>query len=794
MGESVLKTLVVEDDYQFKELITDILKQTGKLNYQIQHATTLKEAFELLDNNEAFDLAILDLHLPDSSGLETVQRLRAYNKELPILVLTGQREERFAQRALEAGAQEFLLKEEVLPGLLLRSMRYAVERKHTEERLKESEQRQKAILDSVQVGIFVIDPEGHTIVETNPAALAMIGKTREEVIGRICHEFVCPILEGKCPLDKTSKTVDRSERELICSDGSLLPILKTVATINLNGKKHFLESFLDITQIKEAQVFLEKSRQKLEQEVGKRTKELEKAKNQWESTFDAVPDLIMIVDQNFNIIRANQAVAAHLKTTPRLLVGQKCFQLLHESKSIPENCPHLQMLKDGAHHMAEMTEKSLNSDLLLTASPLKDSDGKVYASVHVARDISALKKAQRRLSEQVDFMRALVEAIPYPVYLKNTQGKFTDCNRAFAQMYGKEKSEILGLNSFDLAPQELADKHYQTDQALWKNRKSQIYEAKIISGKNKQLDVIINKAVFHDSDNNPLGIVGVVVDITERKRMAAQLIKAQRLDAIGQLAAGIAHEINTPTQYIHNNIEFLGEAFENVFGTAVSSPESNDDKPHENSTASSKNGNPVLCAKEDFQGLSIDIKDALDGCLEGIERISAIVSSMRYFSHPGTDHKAPIDVNNALEHAITVSRNEWKYYADVKTQLDQDLPYLEGYAAPLNQAILNLIVNAAQAISQVLGENPKEKGLIHIKTQRLGQTIEIKITDNGPGIPEEILPRIFDPFFTTKEVGKGTGQGLALVNAIVVEKHGGNIEVETEIGKGTSFIIQLPVE
>jgi PAS domain S-box-containing protein len=788
-----MKTLVVEDDYQFKELISDILEQTDKQKHQIKHAASLKQAFELLDEN-IFDVAILDLHLPDSSGLETVQRLRSHNQQLPILVLTGQREERFARRALEAGAQEFLLKEEVLPGLLLRSMRYAVERKNSEERLKESEQRQKAILDSVQVGIFVIDPSDHTIVETNPAALDMVGKTREEVIGRVCHDYVCPIEKGNCPIDEKTLTVDRSERELICPDGSLLPILKTVTSINLHGKKHFLESFLDITQIKQAQSFLEKSRQKLEQEVAKRTKELEKAKNQWESTFDAVPDLISIVDQEFNIIRANQAMADRFQTTPKNLVGQKCYRLLHQSDQIPKNCPHLRMLKDHAHHIEEFSEKSLNADLLLTASPLTDSKGKVYASVHVARDITALKEAHRRLSEQVDFMRTLVEAIPYPVFIKNTQGKFTDCNRAFAKMYAKKKSEIIGLNIFDLAPGHLAEKHQQTDQELWENEEPQVYESSIISGENKKLDVIVNKAVFHDSENNPLGSVGVIVDITERKRMAAQLIKAQRLDAIGQLAAGIAHEINTPTQYIHNNIEFLREAFASINQTVGTTRQSAENISADTLSDNLSNNNEKTSSTNEAQVLYKDIKEALEGCLEGIERISAIVSSMRYFSHPGTDNKAPIDVNNALKHAITVSRNEWKYYADVKTQLDKDLPSLEGYAAPLNQAILNLIVNAAQAISQVLGESPRHKGLIYIKTKKMPNGIEIRITDNGPGIPQDILPKIFDPFFTTKEVGKGTGQGLALVNAIVVEKHGGNIEVETELGKGTSFIIQLPVE
>ena len=792
MSGPQLRILVVEDDQQFKELIWDIIEQTGDQSLCMEHAGTLKEAFDLLEGN-SFDVVLLDLHLPDSFGLETVSRMYSRQPQIPIVVLTGQKDEEYARQALEAGAQEFLLKEEVMPGLLGRAIRYAVERKQAQDRLRESEQRQKAILDSVQVGILVIDPEEHIIVDANPAALTMVGKSREQIIGRLCHNFVCPAQEKACPITDNKQDIDLSERELIGPDGSLIPILKTVTTITLGGKEHLLESFLDITQIKQARVVLEQSRHDLEREVIKRTGELQRAKTQWERTFDAVPDLITLVDRDHRIIRSNRAAAERLGLQPRDMVGKKCHVLLHDTEAPPANCPHQRLLGDGAEHTQEMYEKSIEADLLITTSPLRDEDGVLYASVHVARDISDLKAAQKHLREQLAFMHSLVEAIPFPLYIKNRQGVYTECNQAFADLKKMKKSQIMGLNIYGITAKELADEHTRRDQELWKNGGTQTYESRVMAGGDKRYDAIFSKAVFNDSQGAPVGIVGVMVDITDRKSMERQLIKSQRLDAIGQLAAGIAHEINTPTQFIHTNVEFLEESCQTLLELAQYLPTLQEAIRSGQPTEKLLETLDKMIGKADLGYLSGEISDALAGSMEGIGRIAAIVDSMRYFAHPGTEEKAPIDVNKALEHAITVSRNEWKYYADIETDFAEDLPLMQGYAAPFNQVLLNLIVNAAQAISQELGETPEQKGIISVSTRAINDIIEIRIADNGPGIDPDILPKIFDPFFTTKNVGQGTGQGLAQVNAVVVEKHGGRVDVETEVGKGTTFIIQLPV-
>jgi PAS domain S-box-containing protein len=289
-------------------------------------------------------------------------------------------------------------------------------------------------------------------------------------------------------------------------------------------------------------------------------------------------------------------------------------------------------------------------------------------------------------------------------------------------------------------------------------------------------------------------------DITERKQaeeqrknMEAQLRQAQKLEAIGQLASGIAHEINTPTQYIGDNIHFLQDAFGDL-QKALKSCRLLLQSYHNG------NVNPTLVAdvetvvaQADPEYLADEIPKAISQSLVGIDRVATIVRAMKEFSHPGGDEKQTIDLNHAIENTLTVCRNEWKYVSEVVTDLAPDLPLVPCLAADINQAILNLVVNAAHAIGDAANGSTKSKGTIAVRTRRDGDCAEIRISDTGTGIPEQHRSKIFNPFFTTKEVGRGTGQGLSITHAIVVGKHGGTIEFETEVGKGTTFIIRLPL-
>jgi PAS domain S-box-containing protein len=284
-----------------------------------------------------------------------------------------------------------------------------------------------------------------------------------------------------------------------------------------------------------------------------------------------------------------------------------------------------------------------------------------------------------------------------------------------------------------------------------------------------------------------MGYVIVKRDVTEKRRLEQQLSRAQKLEAIGQLAAGIAHEINTPIQYISDNIKFVDESFREVTNLIEKiQPLTSGSEPVARSLAEA-----LVAADLDF--MLDEVPKALEQSHAGCQRVATIVSAMKDFSHPGTE-KSIVNINRAIESAITVASNEWRYIADMEMDLAPDLPEIMCEPGEFNQAILNIVVNAAQAIGDVVGDGSKGKGTISVSTRHVGEQVEIRIADTGNGIPTELHGRIFDPFFTTRPVGSGTGQGLTIVHDVIVNKHSGTIVLESETGHGSAFIIRMPID
>jgi signal transduction histidine kinase len=270
-----------------------------------------------------------------------------------------------------------------------------------------------------------------------------------------------------------------------------------------------------------------------------------------------------------------------------------------------------------------------------------------------------------------------------------------------------------------------------------------------------------------------------------------QLAQAQKLEAIGQLAAGMAHEINTPIQYVGDNFRFLSDSILQIDRVLAQYAQLLETVKQSGSFSHLTAEIDGIIGDVDLHYLREEIPQAIRQCNEGIERVAHIVKAMKEFSHPGSERMKPVDLNYAIESTLTVCRHEWKYVAEAVTDLDPALPPVRCLAGELKQVILNLVINAAHAIAEA--QKPDALGRICVSTRQSGESVEIRVEDNGVGIPEAIQSRIFDPFFTTKEVGKGTGQGLAIARNVIVKKHGGKLSFETESGTGTTFFIQLPI-
>ena len=271
---------------------------------------------------------------------------------------------------------------------------------------------------------------------------------------------------------------------------------------------------------------------------------------------------------------------------------------------------------------------------------------------------------------------------------------------------------------------------------------------------------------------------GIVRDVSRRRQLESQLAHALKMESVGQLAAGVAHEINSPIQFIGDNLRFLQEAF---VGWRLLLK-----KNHELIAKCERHGQleaEVLAIQETMYDQDIafsenEIPFAIEQALEGTQRVARIVGAMREFSHPGGRQSHDVDLNAAVRNTVVVTRNEWKYVAELETSLDPDLPLVPCFANEINQVLLNLVVNAAHAIAERVKDSGS-KGRIRISTQLVGEDVLVSVSDTGVGIPASIQRRIFDPFFTTKPVGKGTGQGLAIVYSVVVEQHGGSIDLES---------------
>jgi len=406
--------------------------------------------------------------------------------------------------------------------------------------------------------------------------------------------------------------------------------------------------------------------------------------------------------------------------------------------------------------------------------PLLDSQGRPHKWVGVCRDVTEQRKVERTNAE----LAAIVECADSAIVSRDLSGNVVTWNPAAERIYGYTAAEMIGRDPSPVLCANCTEEDQAHLKKLREGGRIQQLETTRVTKEGKVIHVLLTLSPIRNRDGAILGIADITLDITQLKQLETQLAQAQKLESIGHLAAGIAHEINTPIQYIGDNGEFLESAFRELMALAE---------------AQQSAANAVSPANSELEYLKDEIPKAIRQLREGVEQVARIVRAMREFSHPGPVIKMPVDINRAIENMALVSRNEWKYVADLTTDLDPDLPPVPGIAGEFNQVILNLIVNAAHAIADVVKESGA-RGSIQIRTRCDGRFAEIRVSDTGCGIPVAIQQNIFDPFFTTKPVGKGTGQGLAIVHSVVVQRHRGAIALESEPGRGTTFTIRLPVD
>lgn len=444
--------------------------------------------------------------------------------------------------------------------------------------------------------------------------------------------------------------------------------------------------------------------------------------------------------------------------------------------------------------MADQEEALAELNLQLEKKVKQRTSALQESMVELAAEAKQRQKATIKMARMGKDLRHIMDTISTGIRVMDMSSRVKQVNRRFCDLTGLSREELIGSNCYENFQGE--DCRSSQNCQLQLTKKNPGIHSGEVSKTNKNgqtFRFLVTSAPLVNSKGQMIGLLEDFQDITplvqaqqEKDKVQSQLMQAAKLESVGQLAAGIAHEINTPVQFIGTNIDFLDESFEDVSGFIDQVKEAVD-----TGKANKKLSEDLQEADWDF--LAKEIPQAINQSREGVNRVRKLVQAMKEFSHPGTREMAPADINAIIENTATISQSEWQQAADLRLELGGDIPLVPCLTDEMGQVILNILVNAGQAIADQVGDSGK-KGEIRVTTQAKDNMMEIKISDTGSGMSEEVKKKIFDPFFTTREVGSGTGQGLAIVHDIITNKHHGHITVESSPGQGTTFLIKLPLQ
>ncbi len=791
------RILFVDDEAAIRHLVSSALTGFG---HECITAADAAEARSLL-REQNFELVISDVNMPGENGLDFIAHVVQVYPNTGTLILSVLDNAKMTQRALEIGVYGYIVKPFDLSALRI-DVESALRRRELEIANREYLEDLERLVEQKTRELRQQQKDYAALVHNLPCvvykglkdwSVVFLSDQIRDVTGYDPEVFVSGKKRwNECVVKEDLPLLSQAMKAAMAGDGAFVREYRIVDAfgqirwIQDRGRIVFTEDrkvdhvsgvLFDITERKKAR------------------EALLQAKEEWERTFDAVPALIDVSDKDLRILKVNAAFSRRLGMPREEIVGRHCYEILYGRSGKCPRCPWENTDSLQLPLEREVYNEYLEAYFHVVSAPYFHSDGSLAGCISVSHDITPLKKAEQEVRKAHRELEQFVSAITSVLIGLDSHGRITRWNTTAEGVFGLTTAQVLGKRLQELPIEWQWERLEAALEVSRRKKKTQRVDDLRYTRPDGQpgfLGLSINPIRLDELED--LGLLIMGADITQRKLLEAQLAQAQKLESIGQLAAGIAHEINTPVQFIGDNTRFLGDAFRDLQELLDKYGELLEGARNTEQLAESVQAVEATMEAVDLDYLKEEIPRALEQTLEGVQRVAKIVLAMKEFSHPGQEEKTLTDINKALENTVTVARNEWKYVADVITDLDPNLPLVPCIPGEMNQVFLNILVNAAHAVKDAVQNRPQSKGTITITTRAVEDWCEVRISDTGTGIPEKIRHRIFDPFFTTKEVGRGTGQGLAIAHHVVVEKHKGALLFETEEGRGTTFIVRLPLD
>ena len=602
-------------------------------------------------------------------------------------------------------------------------------------------------------------------------------------------------------LDDSLQAGSMASRERIARKTWLWTLVGVVSSVALVTLTCVLGAWLQstTTNLLESKVALAESRDKAEQALTE-TAKLKAQAERLALVAQHTDNSIVMTDAKGNIEWVNTGFTRVTGYSLEEVLGKKPGRLLQGERSDPEvvaymrerlrkqegfNVELINYSKDGREYWVE-----------IEVMPIRNEEGVVTGFFSLERDRTAERaaeivfaEAQRRSQAQV----AAIDRVQGRMEFK-PDGTILSINQNLADLMGYAPEELIGVHHRQLVSEEMADSEEYAE--FWRKLASGetlLGEYQRVAKDGTERWICGTYSPLFDEEGQVSIIIKYAIDQTEQHLLEEQLLRAQKLESIGQLAAGIAHEINTPMQFVKDNIEYLSECSDKLFQVVDAFHDTLCDTSMPQHWMDRKAEMENLVEQSRFDRLRAQVPEAIEESREGVQRTIEIVRAMKEFSHPGAKEKQSVSLNSLVESTVAITRNRWKYVAEMHLELDPDLPELPLLASEINQVLLNLIVNAGDAIVEQNEQQEGVLGRITVRTLAEGEWVVVEVEDDGCGVPEEIQQRVFDPFFTTKCVGKGTGQGLSIAHNVIVNQHQGSISVCSEPGRGTKFIVKLPL-